>query len=287
MSNSSSDKSDKNDNPSAENPLHTDDSLNELRYLLLGPLQTQLNGLQKRMDSPELRAKDTSRILPEAISQRSSRDKKIEIALEPITEKAIRSSIKRDRKVLVDALFPVMGPAIRKAIASTIQGMIQSLNQILENSLSLQGLKWRLEAARTKKPFAEVVLLHTLVYQVEQVFLVHKNTGLVLQHVVASTVVSQDPDLVSGMLTAIKDFVQDSFGGEKEGALETLRVGERNVWIEDGPHAFLAAVIHGNPPMDLQAVLGDALEEIHFKQNHELATFEAWSLYVSYHFHLQ
>jgi OOP family OmpA-OmpF porin len=167
-----------------------------------------------------------------------------------------------------------MGPAIRKAITSALQGMIQSFNQVLEHSFSLKGLKWRFEAMRTRKPFAEVVLLHTLVYQVEQVFLIHKDSGLVLQHVVGKSVIAQDPDLVSAMLTAIKDFVQDSFGGKKEESLETLRIGERNVWIEQGDNAFLAAVIRGNPPMDLQAVLREAIEEINFRQRDELESFD-------------
>ena len=216
MSDSTDEQGAKSESPDSQQPQ---DALNELRELLLKPIQAQLDDLQKRLDTPDLHAKDVSRVLPEAIFLRSKRDKKIEMALEPITEKTIKSSIRRDRKALVDALFPVMGPAIRRAIASAIQGMIQSFNQILEHSISVNGLKWRLEALRTQKSFAEVVLLHTLIYQVEQVFLIHRETGLVLQHVVTKTVSADDPDLVSSMLTAIKDFVQDSFGGPAE---ETL-----------------------------------------------------------------
>jgi OOP family OmpA-OmpF porin len=250
------------------------DSLKRLRRLILGPYQDQLAQLQNRLDTPERHASDVSKILPEAIAMRSARDRKIELALEPITAKTIRASIQKDRKILVDALFPVMGPAIRKAIASTLQGMIQSFNQILEHSLSLKGFKWRFEALRTRKPFAEVVLLHTLVYQVEQVFLIHKDSGLVLQHVAGRSIAAQDPDLVSGMLSAIKDFVQDSFGGTQEDNLETLRIGERNVWIEQGDQAILAAVIRGNPPVDMQLTLRDAIEAIHFKQRDALVDFD-------------
>ncbi len=271
MSDSTDDQSQKTGSPDSHKPQ---DALNELRELLLKPIQAQLDDLQKRLDTPDLHAKDVSQVLPEAISLRAAHDKKIEMALEPITENAIKSSIKRDRQVLVDALFPVMGPAIRRAIASAIQGMIQSFNQILEHSLSINGLKWRLEALRTQKPFAEVVLLHTLIYQVEQVFLIHRETGLVLQQIAAQTVIADDPDLVSSMLTAIKDFVQDSFGATTDETLETLRVGERSVWIEHGPHAFLAAVIRGNPPVNLQNVLKDALEEIHFRLPEAMKYFD-------------
>ena len=271
MSDPTDEQSEKSESSDSQQPQ---DALDELRELLIGPIQAQLNELQKRLDTPDLHAKDVSRVLPEAIFLRSQRDKKIEMALEPITEKTIKSSIKRDRKALVDALFPIMGPAIRRAIASAIQGMVQSFNQILEHSISVNGIKWRLEALRTQKSFAEVVLLHTLIYQVEQVFLIHRESGLVLQHVVTETVSADDPDLVSGMLTAIKDFVQDSFGGTAEETLETLRVGERNVWIEQGPHAVLAAVIRGNPPLDLQNTLKDALEEIHFRKRDAMVAFQ-------------
>ena len=233
--------------------------------MLLGPFQVQLDQMQERLDNPELQAKAVSRVLPEAISLRSFQDKKMVTVLEPVTEEAIKASIKKNRQIFVDVLFPVMGRAIRKAIGEAIRAMVQNFNQILEYSFSKQGLKWRFEALRTRKPLAEVILLHTLVYQVEQVFLIHKDTGLELHHVVSKSAVAQDPDLISGMLTAIKDFVQDSFGARKHEALETMRVGERSIWIEHGRQAILAAVIQGNPPVEFQSVLRESLDDIHLK----------------------
>ena len=205
--------------------------LDELRSLIVGTTERRVERIQDRLDNPEQRADDISRVLPRAVSLSASRDGKLATALLPLTERAIRASIKKDRQVFVDVLFPVMGPAIRKAIAATIQGLIQNFNQILEQSFSIKGLRWRLEAFRTRRPFAEVVLLHTLVYQVEQVFLVHRESGLLIDHVVAKTAVTQNPDLVSGMLTAIKDFVQDSFGAAQEDTLDTFQVGRRKVRI--------------------------------------------------------
>lgn len=45
--------------------------------------------------------------------------------------------------------------------------------------------------------------------------------------------------MVSGMLTAIRDFVADSFSVEEGEGLESILVGELNVWIEHGPEAIL------------------------------------------------
>ena len=85
-----------------------------------------------------------------------------------------------------------MGPAIRKAIAEALRGLVQSLNQALEHSLSWRGIKWRIEALRTGRTFAEVVLSKTLVYRVEQVFLIHRESGLLLVQAVAPEVEAQD-----------------------------------------------------------------------------------------------
>ena len=43
----------------------------------------------------------------------------------------------RNPRPLADALFPIIGPAIRKAIATTLSGMLESLNTTLEHSLSM------------------------------------------------------------------------------------------------------------------------------------------------------
>jgi OOP family OmpA-OmpF porin len=152
--------------------------------------------------------------------------------------------------------------------------MVQGMNQTLEHSFSAQGLKWRLEAWRTGKSFGEVVLLHTLLYRVEQVFLIHRETGLLLQHVVAGTSSIQDADMVSGMLTAIQDFVHDSFSSQQSDTLETLQVGGLTVWIEQGPRAILAGVIRGNAPQELRTTFHETLERIHLEFSRELESFE-------------
>ncbi len=261
--------------PSAEHQDRREGpEIEELRRLLIGRERLQIDQLRERLENPELRVRDLSQILAEAIVHRTSQDEKIAVALAPTVEKAIESSIRRHRRVLVDVLFPVMGPAIRKAVASAIQGMIQSFDKTLEHSLSLQGLKWRFEALRTKKPFGEIVLLHTLLYQVEQIFLIHRESSLVIQHVTSKDVKIQDPDLVAGMLSAIRDFVRDSFELKKDENLDTLRLGaDRTIWIEQGESVLLAAVIRGTPPSELRSTLRETLETIQLAHGEALEAF--------------
>jgi OOP family OmpA-OmpF porin len=245
----------------------------ELRRLIVGPEREQLTTLKQRIDGLDLR-KDVSEVLPSAIRIRASRDSALPAAMYPVVEESILFSIRRDPAVLSDALFPIIGAAVRKAVASSLQGMMQALNQTMEQSLSWRSIGWRIEAMRTGKSFAEIVLVRSLLYRVEQVFLIHKRTGLLLQQRVAESAVVRDPALVSGMLTAIQDFVRDSFGVQANQELETLRVGDLDVWIQHSPHAILAAVIRGTPPSELQSVFAGSLEEISRNQGSELEHFD-------------
>lgn len=250
------------------------DPLGELRRLLLAAGETQVSRLQERLDDPEIHAEDVSRVLPEAIVIRAAKDHEVTRVLLPTVEEAIVTSVRRNPQVLVDALFPVMGPAIRKAISSALASMLESFNETLERSFSIQGLKWRLEAWRTGKPLAEVILLRTLAYRVEQVFLIHRKSGLLLEHVSATGAGVQDADMVSGMLTAIRDFVHDSFGGKEGDSLDTFQVGELSVCVEQGPQAALAAVVRGNGPKELRSVFTEAIEKIHLEEAAELDAFD-------------
>lgn len=255
-------------------PYRTESDLSTLRYLLLSPEQAEITQLKERLDNNELRADEVSRVLAEAIIIRASRDEKLAQALLPTIEQVIRESVRKDPKFLADAIFPVIGPAIRKAIAESIRSMVQSLNETLTYALSWQGLKWRLESIRTGKPFAEIVLLHTLIFRVEQVFLIHRKTGLLLQHVDAALPGVKDADMVSGMLTAIQDFVQDSFGVEEKQVLQSLNVGEFTIWIEYGSEILVAAAIRGNPPIEYRIELEKAVGKIEFEQSEVLRTFD-------------
>ena len=245
-----------------------EEALAELRSLLFGA------DLQARLDNPKVLVEDVSAVLPEAIVLRTMQDEQLTKAAVPTVEQAIHTSVKQDLNILSDALFPVMGPAIRKAVSTALKTLTESMNQTLDQSLSPQSFKWRLEALQTGKSFAEVVILRTLVYRVEQVFLIHKQTSLVLQYVVAPLVAAQDADLVSAMLRAIQDFVQDSFKVSQEDALDTLEFGELTIWIFQGPQAVLAGVIRGNAPQELRSVFQTTIEKIHKKFRRDIISFQ-------------
>lgn len=245
-----------------------------LRELLVGPEQARLEELQRRLDDRQLRTEDLSQVIAEAIALRLRRDRALQSTLNPIVEDAVRISVARDPSILANTLFPIIGAAVRKSVAHALRGLVDSINQTLERSLSLESLKWRVEALRTGKSFGDIVLTHSIRYRVEQVFLIHRETGLLLQHVARAEQIVQDSDLVSGMLTAIQDFVRDSFTGAGGQEVETIELGEFNLWVQHGPAATLAAVVSGTPPPELRNLLERTLEQIHSDFAAALGTFK-------------
>jgi outer membrane protein OmpA-like peptidoglycan-associated protein len=255
------------------NGVHSSDlQLEQLRTLLVGREIETLWRLTGVMDDPERLAAAIGEVLPTAIAKATS-DTRMGHVLAPVMEKAAESSIRNDPRTLVNILYPTIVPAIRKSIGETIDETFQRLNQTLKYSLTWRGLKWRWEAWRTGLPFAEVVLKHTLVYQVEHVFLIHRHTGLLIAHAAAENAVSQDPQLVSSMLVAIQDFVRDSFSGAEHQGFDAVKLGELRLWSEPGPFAALVAVIRGDPPEGLHDAMRSTLSRIHAERHHTLESF--------------
>jgi len=250
-----------------------DPRLEQLRSLLLGREIHELSRLSKLVEDPEQLASAVGRVLPTAIAQTSA-DPRWGTVLAPAVEKAAATSVRHNPRTFTDILHPLILPAIRKSIGETVDETFQSLNESLKYALTWRGLKWRWEAWRTGTSFAEVVLKHTLVYQVEHVFLIHRHSGLLIAHVAAENAASEDPQLVSSMLTAIQDFVRDSFRGAEQQGLDTLKLGELRLWSETGTFATLVAVIRGNPPEELHQMLRNTLSRIHEERSGALEAFD-------------
>jgi outer membrane protein OmpA-like peptidoglycan-associated protein len=256
-----------------QNGNGTDDRLLQLRGLLIGPELEQIEQLRRRIEDPQARSVDLSQSIAEAIALRSKQDRKLQTTLQPLIEEALRISVARDPAIIATALFPIIGEAVRKAVAHSLQGLFDSMNQMLDRGLSLESWKWRFEAWRSGKSFGEVALARSLNYRVEQVFLIHRETGLLLGHVFSGDGVVQDADLVSGMFTAIQDFARDSFRPKKSEDLEVIEMGEYKVWLQHGPFALLAAVVSGQPPPELRQLFARELEAIHQEFGPALRSF--------------
>ncbi len=236
-----------------------------LREILVGDERRALDAAHARIAELETTQNDLAQRLPAALESLRPGSDSTRVAsalVEPVAQ-ALGTSVRKNPQTLVDALFPIIGPLIRKAIAEALRNLVADLNSAVESSFSARGIKWRIEAWRAGVPYAQVVLKHRLAYRIDHVFLIERASGLVLQHESAPDLPELDGDAIAGMLTALGDFVGDSVGGDGADTLDSVRVGEHLVWIVQGPRANIACFMRGVPPAQLRALLEQRLEEIH------------------------
>ncbi len=236
-----------------------------LKQLLLEDDRAELARVDANAQQAQMRHDELPETLPQILnaSYRGAGSEQLSKALSGPLADALAGAVQKKRQVVVDALFPVILPAIRRAVAEMLRDFSNSINQVSESFFTVRGVKWRMEAWRSGTPYAQVALKHTLKYRIDHLFLIQRDSGLVLYYESAKNSSELDQDAVAGMLSAIQEFVRDSVGGRDGGGLRSATVGEHLLWVAEGPQANLAALIQGVPPSELTLALQEKLEVLH------------------------
>jgi hypothetical protein len=251
----------------------TEAELDELCRLLLGTDRSRLLAALARLEQRGLFADWQSRTLADALRMALARDPVFAETMGTLISRGVHTTVQRDSAAFGKALAPAMGPAIRNAVTMMLQGLVHSVETVVDQRLSPKSLGWRWQAWRTGKSFAEVAFLATLVFRVEHVFLVHRSGGVQLLHVAKAGVVAREPDLISSMLTAIQDFVRDAFAAPSGDTLTSFAVGELTVVAETGSNAVLAAVVRGQARPAIRLRVREQLDALETAMAPQLVDF--------------
>ena len=220
--------------------------------------------------APESQGESTGPHLTKEVEQ-------LRLAMGPIMQLSLEAALKKGNESLVESMYPLIGRVVRRSVRESLAALAQSVDTTMRDALTLKQLRWRLEARRRGVPLSQLVLEKSLLFRVEEVFLIHQETGLLIGH--AGARADDSRDLVSGMFTAIQDFVADSFGGNSgaDGSPDQLgrfQVGDQDVWLFHGPVAYMALVISGSAPASNRDGFHRVLEEIHERYGAQLRAFE-------------
>ncbi len=245
--------------PDQERP---DDSLKELQDILL------------RQDKEYL-TETVKSVINEAAARRIAENRdEVAVTLAPVMGQAIREQIRDAQSDIVDALYPVIGRSIQRAVAEAMRGLARRVDDNLRQTFSMRRLVRRIQGRLHGLSDADLLLRDTLPFRVKEVFLINRASGLLLAHLSDDPAHTTDRDLVSGMLTAIRDFVHDSFGTEQEGELDEIQYGEVRILVEPGPWAYLAVVVDGIEPADLRHKMRGALSDVNRDYASVLAEYD-------------
>ena len=107
-------------------------------------------------------------------------------------------------------------------------------------------------------------------YIVEELYIIYKDGRLI--NSVLSKDAKVDSDIMSSMLTAINDFVKDSFETTKN--IGTLKYGENQIVMERGEHCVLATVIYGETTRELRSRMANTLIDLEQSHSNELQNWD-------------
>lgn len=231
-------------------------------------LQTELEVVRREAQpDPQKLAAQMTPLMGDVIS-RTIRDSREEMAesLGPIMGEAIRVQIRDSRKDMVEALYPVIGETVQKAVSEFAREFQRNIDARLKGSFGPEGLARAVGARLRGVSASELALRDALPFTIREMFLIQHQSGLLLAHSHHSAAEVTDSDIISAMLTAIRDFVRDSFGaGGTEKELDEVQYGDLRIVVQSGRAAYLAVVYTGVEPEGFRAKLHAFVSDLHVK----------------------
>jgi outer membrane protein OmpA-like peptidoglycan-associated protein len=198
--------------------------------------------------------------IPGAISkQMGEAPDEVVQAIAPAMGKAITAQIRLDRDSMVDALYPVIGNTISKYMGE----VVSQINDRVEQTFSLTGLVGRLSLRLQGISDAEQILRDVLPFNVQAVFLIHKESGLVIADVQQSGAEALEADMLAGMLTAIRSFAGEcSTNPSHQSELTQIDYEDFQIIMEVAGYCYIAAVTQGDPPATFSLKLRQTMSAI-------------------------
>ena len=223
------------------------DKLNLLRDILLIDDREVADAISKRLDtitetleSREKLAKKVDPIFEENLEQFVE---DIPTRLGPVITKTLQEQIANSQDKVVEALYPILGKMVKRYIQNELALLSENINNKVNNTFTLKGIQRKLKALFTGVKESDIILSELDAPELMEVFVIKKGSGMLLGNY--SNQQTLDKDLISGMLTAIKSFVEDAFQGESQN-LEGIDYELYKIQIQNFHSYYMAVVVSGN-----------------------------------------
>lgn len=236
--------------------------------------QRQLEELRRVLLKPEALVDRISPVIADILAEQISQSRdEIARAIAPAIGEAIRHQVYQAREDIIDALYPVVGQMIARAVTEAVRNLAQSIDERVRQSTSLMLEPRYWQARMQGVSHGEYALRDVLPFTVHEIFLIQRDSGVLICHYSAGPE-RPDRDVVSGMLTAIREFAQEAFGCEESGELGSIAYESRQIVLETGSAAYLAVVISGVEPPDFRHLLRETLFAVHEHRYERLRAFD-------------
>jgi hypothetical protein len=177
--------------------------------------------------------------------------------LKPVIEKTVRTELKESKDALIEAIYPLIGKLIRKFVQVEFEKLSENVDKQLDRTFSVQNIKKQLIALWEGISHKDLIIKELIPPVVEEIFVIDQESGIL--HGKYSHNNTIDQDVIAGMLTAIKSFIEDAFQ-QKTGSLDMIEYGTFKIIIQNSYKFYLTAIVSGSVNTKYKTQLLDYLE---------------------------
>ena len=230
----------------------------QLRKLLLEQDWEDRKELAQKLEQLDselnTREKLEERVNPILQDQEARIQREFPVLFGPQITESIKKQIKESQDEVVEVLYPIIGRMIKKYITSEIQKLSDQIDAQMEMAFSWEGWKIRIKAWISGTPQKDLMLSKLIEPKIEEIHVIEKNSGMLMGSYTKKE--GLDRDMVAGMLTAIKSFVEDAFETEAQ-ELESIDYQNYKIIIKSFNSFFIAVVCTGK----LNAAFKDKIDD--------------------------
>ncbi|MBP7184753.1 MAG: hypothetical protein KBA06_04535, partial [Saprospiraceae bacterium] len=157
--------------------------------------------------------------------------------------KIFESKIKESQADLLNVIYPVMGKMIMKFITLQFQQTKDSIDNQIRSMFSLKGMQKKFRNLIFGVSESDDILSLIDKPSIQEVYLIQRDSGILMGS--ASLQNTIDQDVIAGMLTAIKSFVEDAFQRENED-LEMIQYGTYKIFIQNFHKYYFSVAMTGS-----------------------------------------
>ncbi|MGB5418401.1 cell envelope biogenesis protein OmpA, partial [Algibacter sp.] len=162
--------------------------------------------------------------------------------LGPTITEALKEEIKNSQDAVVEALYPILGQMIKRYVQHEMKLLSERINNQVNKTFSFKRFFRKAKSKAAGINESDLLLQEQSNAQIEQVIIIEKGSGLLLAEYSKNKMA--DEDMVAGMLTAIKSFVEDAFKKEKQ-SLHYIEYDLYHIHLQNFSSFYIAVVISG------------------------------------------
>ena len=223
----------------------------QLKDILLSKDREKVKELEAIIETPD---KLSQRVQPLIEEQLGLFREKFPKEYEGAVNKLIAEKLEGSQEEILNVIYPVLGKMIKKFITHQFQMLKEGIDKSLRSTFSTQGFWTKIKSRVFGINESEIILSDLDKPVIEEVYAIQRDSGLLMG--LGSKQETIDQDVIAGMLTAIKSFVEDAFKKESQD-LEMIEYGNYKVFIHNFPTFYIAVAMSGSLSAQEKGELSD------------------------------